>query len=253
MQLGLFFTGVSPSGGASNIWICMLGGNLNLSITITSISNVFAFCEWTDHTLAIASCDPSLYRAGGVCIDRYCGFAVTIPLWTFTLGRTIFDKGAMVMPYKQIAIYAVSLLPPLMIGLALQSRCPKFSQLMVRILKPFSSCLILFIIVFASVTNFYLFKLFTWQVSVTFFNFDQVQTCSTRSDVGYGLLLCCNFQRVRKRSYVLAQCSVLHTNYLRAIVFNFVRAFCTCDSALWCALRSRSWRHFIYLPTLPYR
>lgn len=132
MQLGLFFTGVSPSGGASNIWICMLGGNLNLSITITSISNVFAF--------------------------------FTIPMWTFTLGRIIFDKGAMVVPYKQIAIYAVSLLPPLIIGLALQSRCPKFSQLMVKILKPFSSCLILFIIIFASVTNFYLFKLFTWQI-----------------------------------------------------------------------------------------
>ncbi|XP_065209853.1 ileal sodium/bile acid cotransporter-like [Planococcus citri] len=132
LQLGLFFTGVSPSGGASNIWICMLGGNLNLSITITSISNLFAF--------------------------------FTIPLWTFTLGRVIFDKGAMVVPYRQIAIYAVSLLPPLIIGLVLQSRCPKFSQLMVRILKPFSSCLILFIIIFASVTNFYLFKLFTWQI-----------------------------------------------------------------------------------------
>lgn len=46
MQLGMFFTGVSPGGGASNIWTYVLGGNLNLSITMTTISTLAAFGEY---------------------------------------------------------------------------------------------------------------------------------------------------------------------------------------------------------------
>lgn len=47
MQLGLFFTGVSPAGGASNVWCVILGGNLDLSIAMTTISTFSAFgkCE----------------------------------------------------------------------------------------------------------------------------------------------------------------------------------------------------------------
>jgi len=43
MQLGMFFTGVSPGGGASNIWTYLLGGNLTLSITMTTVSTFAAF------------------------------------------------------------------------------------------------------------------------------------------------------------------------------------------------------------------
>lgn len=46
MQLGLFFTGISPSGGASNLYVCMFGGNLNLSVAITALGNFFAFCTY---------------------------------------------------------------------------------------------------------------------------------------------------------------------------------------------------------------
>lgn len=43
MQLGIFFTGISPSGGASNIWTILLGGNLNLSVTMTTLCTIAAF------------------------------------------------------------------------------------------------------------------------------------------------------------------------------------------------------------------
>jgi hypothetical protein len=46
MQLGLFFTGISPSGGASNLYVCMFNGNLNLSVAITALGNLFAFCKY---------------------------------------------------------------------------------------------------------------------------------------------------------------------------------------------------------------
>ncbi|XP_077289341.1 ileal sodium/bile acid cotransporter-like isoform X2 [Arctopsyche grandis] len=134
MQLGMFFTGVSPGGGASNIWTYVLGGNLNLSITMTTISTLAAF---------------------GM-----------MPLWLFTLGRSIFKSGDLGVPYYRIAGFAVGLVIPLGLGLLAQRYLPRFAKLMVRILKTFSALLLLFIIVFAIVTNLYLFELFSWQIIV---------------------------------------------------------------------------------------
>lgn len=47
MQLGLFFTGVSPAGGASNIWTVILGGNIDLSVAMTTTSTFAAFGTFT--------------------------------------------------------------------------------------------------------------------------------------------------------------------------------------------------------------
>lgn len=87
-----------------------------------------------------------------------------MPLWIFTLGRAIFDRGHLIVPYARIASFAVGLIIPLGIGLLLQRYCPRVAKILVRILKSFSSLLILFIVVFAIITNLYLFQLFTWQV-----------------------------------------------------------------------------------------
>ncbi|XP_075158874.1 ileal sodium/bile acid cotransporter [Haematobia irritans] len=132
MQLGLFFTGVSPSGGASNIWSVLLGGNINLSVLMTTVSNIAAF---------------------GI-----------MPMWIFTLGRLIFDRGNMEIPYKNIATYAIALVVPLAIGIGIQKCSPRLTRILVRFLKPISTCLILFIIIFAIVTNLYMFQLFSWQI-----------------------------------------------------------------------------------------
>nr|CAD7264399.1 unnamed protein product [Timema shepardi] len=132
MQLGMFFTGVSPAGGASNIWTFALGGNMGLSITMTTISTFAAF---------------------GM-----------MPMWIFTLGRVIFEEGALGVPYTRIASFALGLVVPLGLGFLIQRYLPRVSKFMVRILKPFSLLLILFIVVFAIITNLYLFQLFTWQV-----------------------------------------------------------------------------------------
>ncbi|XP_019873560.1 ileal sodium/bile acid cotransporter-like isoform X2 [Aethina tumida] len=134
MQLGMFFTGVSPAGGASNVWTVILEGNIDLSITMTTISTFAAF---------------------GM-----------MPLWIFTLGRLIFDKGNVAVPYSQISTYAIGLVVPLAIGYLIQRYLKRLSRFLARILKCFSSILILFIIIFAIITNLYLFKLFSWQIVV---------------------------------------------------------------------------------------
>ena len=134
MQLGMFFTGISPGGGASNIWTYLLGGNLNLSITMTSISTLAAF---------------------GM-----------MPLWIFTLGHQIFSQGNIPVPYMRVLEVAMALVVPVFIGWLIQRFLPKVSKFLVRILKPFSTLLIVFIVVFAIVTNLYIFQLFSWKIIV---------------------------------------------------------------------------------------
>ncbi|CAD7091377.1 unnamed protein product [Hermetia illucens] len=116
LQLGMFFTGVSPAGA------------------MTAIGNFAAF---------------------GM-----------MPLWIFTLGRLIFERGNLVVPYENIATFAVSLVVPLTIGILIQRFRPGAGRILVRLLKPVSFLLILFIIIFAIVTNLYLFQLFSWQIVV---------------------------------------------------------------------------------------
>uniref|UniRef100_A0A1B6F323 P3 protein n=1 Tax=Cuerna arida TaxID=1464854 RepID=A0A1B6F323_9HEMI len=132
MRLGFFFTGISPAGGASNIWTVTLGGNLNLSITMTAISTLTSF--------------------------------LMIPLWAFTLGTEIFSSGEMVVPYMRIASSAIAMVVPLILGYVIQRWFPALCKVLVRILKSFSIILILSIIIFATITNWYLFRLFTWRI-----------------------------------------------------------------------------------------
>nr|CAH7721583.1 unnamed protein product [Callosobruchus chinensis] len=132
MRLGMFFTGVSPAGGASNVWAVVLEGNMSLSIIMTAISTIAAF---------------------GM-----------MPLWIFTLGKTIFDSADLRVPYREISTYVIALIVPLAIGYLIQRYLKRVATFMTRIIKGFSACLILFIIIFAIVTNLYLFQLFSWKI-----------------------------------------------------------------------------------------
>lgn len=134
MQLGMFFTGCSPAGGASNIWTVILGGNMDLSVTMTSISTIAAFAM--------------------------------MPMWIFTLGKVIFDQAQLEVPYTSLAQYVAALVIPLAVGLLIQRYLPRVCRILVRILKPLSILLILFIVIFAIVTNLYLFELFSWQIII---------------------------------------------------------------------------------------
>ncbi|XP_018405528.1 PREDICTED: ileal sodium/bile acid cotransporter-like [Cyphomyrmex costatus] len=134
LQIGMFFTGISPSGGASNMWTLLLDGNLNLSITMTTICTIAAF---------------------GM-----------MPFWVFTLGRYIFEQGKIAVPYRHIGTFVIGLIIPLAIGFLIQKKFPRVSKILVRIMKPFSVILIIFIIIFAIVTNLYIFKLFTWEIII---------------------------------------------------------------------------------------
>lgn len=134
MRLGLLFTGVSPAGGASNVWTVVLDGNIDLSVTMTTISTFASF---------------------GM-----------MPLWLFTLGPHVFASAKIAVPYTHVASLAGALILPLLIGCALQKWAPRISNFLARALKGISAFLILFIIIFACITNSHLFSLFTWRIVV---------------------------------------------------------------------------------------
>merc|ERR1719295_701254 len=138
MRLGLFVTGCSPGGGASNIWTVMFGGNLNLSVTMTAISTFAAF--------------------------------LMMPAWIFSLGQHLILTDEVnydiVIPYYKIAIYCFFLVIPLGIGLLLARYLPEVAAFMVKILKPLALFLILFNLIFGIWANLYIFRLMDWQVFV---------------------------------------------------------------------------------------
>jgi len=131
-QLGLFLTGCSPGGGASNVWTLTLGGNLDLSVTMTTISTLSAF--------------------------------VMMPAWILTLGSTIFEEANLTVPYTKIATFAISLIIPLLIGIAIQRCSSKMAKFLVKYLKIFALALIVYIVIFAIYINFYLLRLLSLRV-----------------------------------------------------------------------------------------
>jgi len=79
-RLGLFVLGCCPGGTGSNFWTLLLGGDINLSITMTFVSTVAAL---------------------GM-----------MPFWIFTMSPYLTD-GDIVVPFSQLIISLMSLILPL--------------------------------------------------------------------------------------------------------------------------------------------
>uniref|UniRef100_A0A914XTA3 Uncharacterized protein n=1 Tax=Panagrolaimus superbus TaxID=310955 RepID=A0A914XTA3_9BILA len=135
--LGLFVTGCSPSGGASNFWTLLLEGNVNLSITMTFLSTIASIA--------------------------------LIPFWMNILGHR-FLQGIhyikIVVPYKNIFTALGILVIPLLFGVIVAKVFPKFSQSLRSILRPFIIFILLFIIIFGTVLNFHLIHVMTWSAII---------------------------------------------------------------------------------------
>jgi len=138
MRLGLFVTGCSPGGGASNIWTVMFGGNLDLSVVMTAVSTFSAF--------------------------------FMMPFWIYVLGEVIIDDTQIVIPYFKITTYAVMLIVPLLLGVSIRKCLPKVANFLVKILKPMALFLIIFILVCGIWSQFFMIKLIDWKIAVVGFS-----------------------------------------------------------------------------------
>lgn len=87
-----------------------------------------------------------------------------MPLWLFSLGRSLFSDMAIEIPFRNIILSLVGMLIPLAMGLGCQKWLPRVAKFCRRILAPVSICMILFIIVFGTYANLYMFSLMTWKI-----------------------------------------------------------------------------------------
>jgi len=132
LRLSLFIFGCSPGGSAANMWTVLLGGNLNLSVTMTFISTLCA--------------------------------VFMMPFWLFLLGNNILENSAIHVPFSNIFASLLSLVVCISIGLGIQKYKPKLAQKSKKILAPVSGFLIVFVVIFASATYWYLFKRMTLDI-----------------------------------------------------------------------------------------
>jgi sodium/bile acid cotransporter 3/5 len=134
ISLSLFITGCCPGGGASNFWTILLRGNLNLSVTMTFISSIAAFGA--------------------------------MPAWIFSLGRTIYDEGQVVIPYTMIAALIIGLVVPCAVGLGLQRCAPKAAAILSsKLLRPVALVFIVYLLTVGTYANFYIIRLVTFEAS----------------------------------------------------------------------------------------
>lgn len=138
MQLGLFFTGISPGGGASNIWTALFDGNISLSLLMSAVGNICAF--------------------------------FMMPIWLFTLGKLIFEDANLEVPYTQILSYILGLIIPLGMGYLIQKYFKNVADALTKWSKYLLTFVLIFIVLFAIISNLYLFELFSWQVKNRVFN-----------------------------------------------------------------------------------
>jgi len=127
-RLGLFVLGCCPGGTGSNFWTLLLGGDINLSITMTFVSTVAAL---------------------GM-----------MPFWIFTMSPYLTD-GDIVVPFSQLIISLMSLILPVVLGMWIRWRWPKAGRLMEKVIVPFTLLTVLFILTGGVYVNLFIFELMT--------------------------------------------------------------------------------------------
>ncbi|XP_067943394.1 ileal sodium/bile acid cotransporter-like [Watersipora subatra] len=140
VELGVFSMGVAPGGGSSNIWTFLLGGDIDLSITMTFFSSVTAI-----------------------------GF---IPLWMYTLGQYIINmatepgESTITIPFDQMALALTYIVIPIGIGLLIKRFLPKVAKVIKKGQTAAIVLTVLFAIGMGTYANIYAFKvvLFDYQL-----------------------------------------------------------------------------------------
>ncbi|PAA82478.1 hypothetical protein BOX15_Mlig006036g3 [Macrostomum lignano] len=123
---GILTLSCSPGGGNSNMWTLLFDGDLDLSMTMTFVSQISAM--------------------------------FMMPLWLFAYSRFYIDNEALV-PYDQVALNLLQLVIPVAIGVIIKLKWPKVALRITRIVKPFALLFVLFVVGFGSYANLFLFEL----------------------------------------------------------------------------------------------
>lgn len=111
LALGLIITCSSPGGGGSYLFSLLLGGDITLAISMTFISTVAAI-----------------------------GF---LPLSSAIYSHLLSIHETLHVPVSKILATLLFIAIPIAAGMVIKSKLPKFSQLLLQVIKPFSFVLLL--------------------------------------------------------------------------------------------------------------
>ncbi|KAL7055793.1 hypothetical protein AAHC03_022579 [Spirometra sp. Aus1] len=124
---GLFIAGCAPGGGASNVWTRLLGGDLDLSITMTLISSLAAL---------------------GM-----------IPLLLLALGNFIKPLSVGSLPYGMITLQILFVFLPVAGGLLMRRFFPSFADKLRPAVRPTALIFLLYVLIFGSVAYLPVYRL----------------------------------------------------------------------------------------------
>jgi sodium/bile acid cotransporter 3/5 len=134
--LGLFVVGCCPGGSISNQWTIIFDGDINLSAFMSFASSVASF--------------------------------FMMPIWLYTLGQYAYLRELKIrIPFFNLAQSLLRVIGPLLIGMILVYFIPKLKLLVQRIVKPLLIFLIIYILVFGSISTFYLFRYLDLKTALT--------------------------------------------------------------------------------------
>lgn len=97
-------------------------------------------------------------------INGHISLLGMMPLWIFTLGRSLFRDREATIPYINLAGSLIVLTLPIGIGLLIQQYSPRLSKISRKIIKPFTLICVFVGICVGLYANRFVFSLFTWQV-----------------------------------------------------------------------------------------
>lgn len=132
MRFGLFALGSSPGGVGSNFWTYLLHGDLQLSVVMTVVSTLAAL---------------------GM-----------MPLWLLTLGQRFLEESNVKVPFVQLFIPLGSFILPVAVGILIKKQRPQWAAVIKKIFRPFTVCLLIFLLTVGLYTNLYLFRFLTWRL-----------------------------------------------------------------------------------------
>ncbi|XP_067943383.1 sodium-dependent organic anion transporter-like [Watersipora subatra] len=135
LKLGIFAAATAPGGGLSNLFIFVLNGDLDLSITMTFIST--------------------------------CAALAFLPTWMYTIGRYILKDSDVKLPFVNIVQTLALLIVPLAIGALIKRFLPKVTKALLYIQKPAIATTMSFIIGYGTWVNLYAFKLVFLDLTLT--------------------------------------------------------------------------------------
>lgn len=128
--LALFAVGCSPGGLASNQWTVLLDGDLNLSAIMTFSSTFTSF--------------------------------LMMPLWLYTVGQYAYLRELQItIPYLALLKTLLTVMIPFGLGMLLNIFIPKLKRIVKYIVKPTSTALVCYLMIFSAIANFYLLKYVT--------------------------------------------------------------------------------------------